>query len=119
MSLAALCFDEDAMDTELVRGLRLRGFDVLTAAEAELLGRSDPDQLAFATSQSRGLYSFNVADYHEIHTSWTAAGRPRAGLLLAQQRRYSIGEQIRRIVRLSATISADAMRNREEFLGAW
>lgn len=118
MSLA-FYIDEDATDTELVRGLRLRSFDVLTAAEADLLGRSDPDQLAFATSKSRVLYSFNVADYHEIHTSWSATGRPHAGLLLAQQRRYSIGEQIRRIVRLSATLSAEEMRSREEFLGTW
>ncbi len=48
-----------------------------------------------------------------------AAGRVHSGIILAQQKRYSIGEQIRRLVRLIGSLTAEAMRNREEFLSGW
>jgi hypothetical protein len=111
--------DEDAMDGDLVRGLRSRGIDVVTAAEAGMIRRQDEEHLILAAVQGRALYSFNVRDYHQIHTEWTAAGRSHAGIILAQQKRYSTGEQIRRLIRLIGSVPEDAMRNREEFLGRW
>ena len=107
------------MDGDVVRGLRSRGIDVLTATDAGMIDREDEDHLAFAVSEGRALYSFNVADYHEIHTAWMDNGREHAGLILSQQKRYSVGEQIRRLVHLIGSLTAEAMRNREEFLGRW
>jgi hypothetical protein len=114
-----LYIDEDAMDGDLVRGLRSRVIDVVTAAEAGMIRKADEDHLMLATRQNRALYSFNVGDFHEIHTTWTAAGRDHAGLILAQQQRYSTGEQIRRLLRLIGSLTDEEMRNREEFLGRW
>ena len=51
--------DEDAMDRDLVEGLRARGVDVLTALEAGMIERSDEEHLDFATREGRILYSFN------------------------------------------------------------
>lgn len=65
--------------------------------------------------QGRALYSFNVGDFHEIHTEWIASGRDHAGLILAQQKRYSTGEQIRRLLRLIGSLTGEAMKNRESF----
>jgi len=107
------------MDGDLVRGLRSRGIDLVTAAEAGMIRRKDEEHLSFATLQGRALYSFNVGDFHEIHTEWTATGRGHAGIILAQQKRYSTGEQIRRLLRLIGSLSGEAMKNREEFLGRW
>jgi hypothetical protein len=84
-----------------------------------LIRRKDEDHLSLATAHARVLYSFNIRDYHEIHTEWTTSGRSHAGIILAQQKRYSIGEQIRRLVRLIGSMTDEAMRNREEFLGRW
>ena len=107
------------MDSDLVRGLRSRGIDLLTALDAGMIRRADEEHLSLATARGRVLYSFNVADFHEIHTAWTAQGRPHSGTILAQQKRYSIGEQIRRLVHLIGSLTAEAMRNREEFLSRW
>jgi len=107
------------MDGDLVRGLRSRGIDLVTAAEAGMIRRKDEEHLSLATLQGRALYSFNVGDFHEIHTEWTATGRGHAGIILAQQKRYSTGEQIRRLLRLIGSLSGEAMKNREEFLGRW
>ena len=89
------------MDGDLVRGLRSRGIDILTGADAGMIRRQDEEHLSLATVQGRALYSFNVGDYHEIHTDWTT------------------GEQIRRLLRLIGSLTDVEMRNREEFLGRW
>jgi len=107
------------MDGDLVRGLRSRGIDLVTANDARMVQQSDEAHLSEATDQSRVLYSFNVRDFHEIHSDWTRVGRDHAGIILAQQKRYSTGEQIRRLLRLMGTLTAEAMRNRVEFLGRW
>jgi len=105
------------MDGDLVRGLRSRGTDVVTAADAGMIRRKDEEHLSWAAARGRALYSFNVGDYHEIHTEWTSTGRRHAGIILAQQKRYSTGEQIRRLLRLIGSVTSEAMCDREEFLG--
>jgi hypothetical protein len=60
-----------------------------------------------------------VGDFHQIRAEWTSTGRGHAGIILAQQKRYSTGEQIRRLVRLIGSLTDEAMKNREEFLGRW
>jgi hypothetical protein len=47
------------------------------------------------------------------------AGESRAGIILAVQQRYSVGEQMRRLLRLIDTLTAEEMRDRIEFLSAW
>jgi Domain of unknown function (DUF5615) len=110
-----LYFDEDTMDKGLVTALRARGADVLTALEADMIERQDDDHLKFATANGRVLYSFNVGDYCRLQ----AEGRTHAGLILAQQQHYSAGEQMRRLLRLINTLTAEEMQNRIEFLSRW
>ena len=93
--------------------------DVVTATEAGMIRRKDKDRLSLARVQGRVLYSFNIADFHEIHTVWMATVRVHCGIILAQQKRYSIGDQIRRLVRLIGSLTDEAMKNREEFLSRW
>ena len=40
-------------------------------------------------------------------------------MVLAVQQTYSVGGFLRRILKLHATLSADDMRDRVEFLSAW
>jgi hypothetical protein len=47
------------------------------------------------------------------------AGQNHAGIILAAQQRYSVGEQMRRLLRLISSLTAEEMRNRIEFLSAW
>ena len=47
------------------------------------------------------------------------AGQSHAGIILAVQQRYSVGEQMRRLLRLTSTLTAEEMRNRVEFLSSW
>ncbi len=83
MSRIRLYFDEDAMQNALVVALRARRIDVLTGLDCRLIGRGDEDQLLQAAGHD-----------------WIAAGRQHAGIILAFQQRYSIGEQLRRLLHL-------------------
>jgi len=114
-----LYLDEDAMDDDLVQALRLRGVDVETVLDTHLAGHPDDEQLASASSIGRTLYTFNVGDFMALHSAYMAAGQPHAGIIFSQQQRYSVGEQMRRLLRFSALRSAEAMQNHFEFLSEW
>lgn len=45
--------------------------------------------------------------------------RVHSGIVLAQQKRYSTGEQIRRLIRVMSSFTREQMKNREEFLSGW
>jgi len=119
VSQIQIYIDEDAMDSDLVAALRSRGVTVITALEAGFAGKSDQEQLSFATERGCILYTFNVSDFYRLHTDWAGSGRDHGGMVLAPQQRFSVGEQLRRILHLRATVTAASMRNRVEFLTNW
>jgi hypothetical protein len=119
VSLIKIYIDEDAMDNDVVAALRSRGVSVRTPFDAGLIGRSDDQQLNFATEYDCVFYTFNVSDFYRLHTEWLAGGRDHAGMILGAQQRFSVGEQLRRILHLRATRTAAAMRNQVEFLANW
>ncbi len=84
-----------------------------------MVNRDDSDQLLVAASLGRTLYSYNTADYCILHRQWLAEARSHAGIIVAQQQRYPVGEEIKRIIRLLGSITAEHMGNRLEFLSAW
>ena len=114
-----LYIDEDAMDSDLVQALRARGVDVITALDVGMIEQKDEDHLYYATVQGRVLYSFNIGDFFRLHTAYLGEGKSHAGMVLARQQRYSVGEQLRRLLRLMAAKLAEEMRNQVEFLSSW
>ena len=92
---------------------------MLTALESGLTGEPDEQQSAYATEHEYVLYSHNASDFHRLHTEWVSAGREHAGMILAPQQRFSVGERLRRILRIRAAVSAESMRIRIEFLTNW
>lgn len=74
------------MNYALVAALRIRGVDVLTALDADLLGASDEDHLQFASQVERVIYTFNVGDFCVLHTNWLAASRNHFGIIVGRQK---------------------------------
>jgi len=101
------------MDRDLVQALRARGIDVITALEAGKIDRADSEHLDHATAQGRVLYSFNVGDFYRLHTTFLAEGKSHAGMILARQQGYSVGEMMRRLLKLIAA-KASEMRDRRD-----
>jgi hypothetical protein len=115
----ALYFDEDSVNRALIRALRARGMDVTNAVDAGHAGLPDRLQLEHATTEGRVLFTYNVGDFFALHTQFRQEGQSHAGLILAVQQRYSVGEQMRRILRMNRERSSNDMRNRVEFLTDW
>lgn len=114
-----LYLDEDAMAQSLVQSLTERGVDVTTANLENMVFRPDDEHLAHSTSIGRVLYSFNVGDYCQIHGEWLELGRSHGGIIVASQKKFGIGEQMRRLLRIVNVLSAEEMQNHLEFLGNW
>jgi hypothetical protein len=93
--------------------------DLVTAADAEMINRDDQDHLVTATASGRVLYTFNTADYCVLHQGWMTQGRSHAGIIVAPQQRYAVGEELRRLMRLMSSVTAEDMRGRLEFLSSW
>ena len=114
-----LYMDEDSMDEVLVQSLRARAVDVSTADEAGMLAHTDAEHIEYAAREQRVVCTFNVGDFWALHSEYLAEGRSHAGIILMPQQRYSLGEQLRRLLQLATTLSPDVMVNRAEFLSSW
>ena len=100
-----LYFDEDAGHLDWIMALRATGADVLTVVDAEMRGKSDLEQLRFATVAGRIICTHNVRDFARIHSEWMQAGRHHSGILAVfQAEGLSAGEFTRRVLALSATV---------------
>jgi hypothetical protein len=111
--------DEDASKKSLVNGLRNVQVDIITTAEADRLGSSDESQLIWATQQNRVIYSFNVGDFCRLHNAYIEQQKTHSGILLAAKQSYSIGEQIRGLLKLMESMQAEEMENQLVFLSKY
>jgi len=111
-----LYLDED-VHKRVASALRLRHFDVISAHEVERWGFSDEEQLAYAAMEGRALFTFNTADYLQLHLKWLQQGREHYGIIVSDQR--PIGETVRRLLNLLNQVTADEMRNDIRWLQAF
>jgi hypothetical protein len=111
-----LYIDEDAMARSFVQGLRAHGVDVTTVIDEGMSERDDREQLEHATEERRVIYTFNVGHFCKLHKDYLAQGKSHAGIVVVYRQRYSVGEQIRRLLKLMTTKSADDMRDMLSFL---
>ncbi|MBW4533829.1 MAG: DUF5615 family PIN-like protein [Pleurocapsa minor HA4230-MV1] len=119
MSKILLYIDEDSMDGDFVYALRSRNVDVLTVADVGMLHKSDEEQLDWANQNGRVIFSFNTRDFYRLHTTLIEQGLSHAGIILAPQQRYGIGDLMRGVLRLINTIPSVEMQGQLEFLSNW
>ncbi len=119
MSQIRLYMDEDSTGRSLMLALQNRGVDVITTLSVNQLRYSDEEQLIWARSQGRVLYSSNIQDFYRLHTAFLTQEQPHSGMILVQQQRYSIGELMRGILKLIAAKSTEEMENQVEFISDW
>lgn len=105
---AELYLDEDV--SALVASLlRARGFDVITAREEGMLGRSDAEQLARAASLGRCILTHNRVDYEELQRKCIDSHQKHSGIIVGSRR--DVYEIARRVAILLNTLSADEIEN--------
>lgn len=101
---------DEHVPAAISQGLRRRGVDVLTTQDAEMRSANDDEQLAFALSQGRVVFTQD-ADFLRLH----AAGARHAGIVYAQQG-ASIGAVIRKLMLIVEALDLDDMTDHLEFV---
>jgi hypothetical protein len=111
-----LYLDEDVPEA-VALALRLRGFNVLTTREADNKGLTDRQQLGFASSVGRILFSHNIADFARLHLEHIEKGVDHHGIILSRQ--VPIGMLVKGLSRLLSQASLEVCRNRVLWLSEW
>ena len=89
--------------------LAQRECQAVTARDAGQLGKSDPEQLEYATRHGMVIVTHNRGDFEALHRQYLATGQNHAGILIAMEPRpYTLA---RRILGAWDMYTADEMRN--------
>lgn len=93
--------------------------DVTSSRERDLLECSDEEQLNWASEHQRAIYTYNAADFCRLHSEFLRQGRHHAGIIIGDQQTASIGEEIKRLIRIREARTAEEMKDALEFLSGW
>jgi predicted nuclease of predicted toxin-antitoxin system len=77
---------DEHIDPLLATLLQQLGHDVLTTVQAHNRGKPDEEQLAFAATNGRAIFTYDIEDYHRIATAWSLISRPHSGVITGRQR---------------------------------
>jgi predicted nuclease of predicted toxin-antitoxin system len=108
-----LYLDED-VSVALAALLRGRGFRVTTTQEAGLVGATDAEQLAFATSHGSAILTHNRVHFEALAREYFAGGKSHAGIIIAVRRNTL--ELARRLFTLLNPFTADEIENQIRYL---
>jgi hypothetical protein len=108
-------FMDHHVPSAVAAGLRMRGVDVLTAAEDGSATLEDDELLERATSLGRVLFSQDD-DLLAIAQQRMQARRDFGGVVYAHQLAISIGQAVRDLELVAKVLDPEDMRNRVEYL---
>jgi hypothetical protein len=114
--MTRLFLDENVPEAVAV-ALRLRGYDVGTTRQTGRRGLTDGQQLDYAHSQGRILFTHNVADFAKIHVEYVRKGREHSGIILARQ--LPIGFIVTALLKFLSSSKAKDVRNQAVWLSDW
>jgi uncharacterized protein with PIN domain len=95
----------------IAAGLRARGIDVTTTADADLLSADDDRHLDSARREGRVIVTHDD-DFLRMHVS----GAEHSGVAYSHRQKYSIGQLLQMLLLLDASYRLDEMRGRVEYL---
>ncbi|MEM9276366.1 MAG: DUF5615 family PIN-like protein [Cyanobacteria bacterium P01_F01_bin.143] len=102
---------DENVSNAIAQGLRRRGIDVTTTPEVGLIGASDEEQLQFALSQGRVIFTQDD-DFLKLHQKVFS----HPGITYCRQRSRSIGEIINSLTLLWELVEPQEIRTKIEFL---
>lgn len=102
---------DENVSNAIAQGLRRRGIDVTTTAEENLIGTSYEEQLAFALSQQRVLFTQDD-DFLRLHQNDVR----HVGITYCHQGKRSIGEIIQALYLIWEWLEPDDMIGQIEFI---
>ena len=102
---------DESVERAIAEALRRRSIDVTTTPEANLLGITDREQLAFAIAQNRVVFTQDD-DFLALHQE----GLHHCGIVYCHQNNRSIGEMVRGLVLIWEVLEPLEMYDHIEFI---
>lgn len=93
---------DENVSNAIADGLRRRGIEVTTTAEAGLIGATDEEQLEYAHQAGRVVVTMDN-DLLRLH----AQGMPHSGIAYCRQGARSIGQMLRALILIHESITAE------------
>lgn len=106
-----LYLDEDVPLT-FAQALINRGVNAVTTQQVKNDGKSDEEQLNYATKEERTLFTHNKRDFMILHNEYLGTG-----IILSDQ--LPVGILLRRFMKLWFSLNDIDTRSRLEFLSNW
>ena len=100
--------DED-VDVLIADLLRSRGFSATTTQQSGQRGKTDAEQLEFATSISAAILTHNRTDFEDLAQQYFDVNKSHSGIIVAVRRPYT--EVVRRLLAILDATTADEMEN--------
>lgn len=91
-----LYVDEDLTD-RLAVTLRSRGYDAVSAHEVNMRGRTDKEQLEYATKHNRVILTRNIKHFVNLQREYYKNGLPHNGIVVTDY--LPLRELIRRVTK--------------------
>jgi len=108
-----LYLDEDV--NVLVGDLvRARGFRVMTTQQAGQIGKTDAEQLAFATSQGKTILTHNRRHFETLAQRYFEEKKTHSGIIIAVRRHPK--ELSRRVLILLDSVTADEIEDQIRYI---
>ena len=101
---------DEHVDPAIALGLRSRGIDVSTTADAGLSGAADEAHLAYCLESNRV-----VVTHDRDFLRWHHQGTPHAGIVFIAQQSRTIGEITRFLALMSQCLIDEDMKSQVEF----
>jgi len=111
LAAAIRLYLDESLSPAIAGQLRLRGIDIVTVRDLDLLGDSDVNHLERAAAMKRVLVTAD-ADFLVM----AAEGAKHSGIIYGRQNKHSIGEWVTKLDLICAVYSADEMENHVEYL---
>ena len=108
MEKIKLYIDEDMTD-RLAVALRSRGYDVISVHEVNMRGRTDKEQLEFATQNNRVILTRNIKHFVALQREYYKHGLLHKGIVMTNY--LPLKELIGRVIRFLNKKKMAEMRN--------
>ncbi|MBW2154821.1 MAG: DUF5615 family PIN-like protein [Deltaproteobacteria bacterium] len=108
-------YTDESVSVAIAEGLKRRGVDAFSARDAGNLGLTDEEQLVYADKEKVTIFTHDT-DFLQIAVRWVDEGKTHQGIIYCHQKRYSVGECIRKLRMLTAVLSSEDMVDHIEFL---
>lgn len=113
MAKIKLYIDEDLTD-RLAVALRSRKFDVISAHEVEMRGKTDKEQLDYAVKDGRIILTRNVRHFVKLQREYFEKKIDHYGIVVTDYLHFK--ELLRRLLNFLNKTTAEEMENRLEWL---